>query len=165
MAGSLKSGVPTGAGQWRVAPLPTYKNGDKASAMNGGGGYAMLKQSPKQHQLVAAEFLKFMETGAGVPLSIQAGQFPATVADLKSDSFLNAKNDYFGGQEVNKVFAQSADDAVSGWQYLPYQAYANTIYGDTVGQAYTGKTTLAEGLSAWGDKLKAYGTQQGFTVK
>jgi multiple sugar transport system substrate-binding protein len=165
VAGSLKSGVPTGAGQWRVAPLPTYEEGDKASAMNGGGGYAMLKQSPKQHQLVAAEFLKFMETGAGVQLSIDAGQFPSTVADLKSPDFLEAKNDYFGGQQINKIFAQSADDIVPGWQYLPYQAYANSVFNDFVGKAYVGKTSLADGLTDWGAALKTYGTQQGFTVK
>jgi len=165
MAGSLKSGVPTGAGQWRVAPLPTYADGEKASAMNGGGGYAMLKQSPKQHQLVAAAFLKFMEAGPGVQLSIDAGQFPATVADQKSQTFLDAENPYFGGQQINKVFAQSAADALTGWQYLPYQSYANTVYSDTVGQAYLGKTTLADGLKAWGAKLSDYGKQQGFTVK
>ncbi|MFB2596685.1 ABC transporter substrate-binding protein [Herbiconiux sp. P17] len=165
MAGSLKSGVPTGAGQWRVAPLPVYEKGDKASAMNGGGGYAMLNQSSEQNQLVSAAFLKYMEAGPGVQLSIDAGQFPATVADLESDDFLNKPNDYFGGQEINKIFAQSAADVVPGWQYLPYQSYANTVFGDTAGQAYIGKTTLADGLEAWGDQLVTFGNQQGFTVK
>jgi multiple sugar transport system substrate-binding protein len=165
MAGSLKSGVPTGAGQWRVAPLPTYAAGDKASAVNGGGGYAMLKQSSTQNQLVSAAFLKFMDDGPGVALSIQAGQFPSTVADLTSPDFLNATNDYFGGQQINQVFAQSAEDVLPGWQYLPYQSYANTIFNDSVGKAYTGGSSLAEGLDAWGDALKTYGTQQGFTVK
>jgi multiple sugar transport system substrate-binding protein len=165
MAGSLKSGVPTGAGQWRVAPLPVYDAGDKASAMNGGGGYAMLNQSSEQNQLVSAAFLKYMEAGPGVQLSIDAGQFPATVADLESDDFLNKPNDYFGGQEINKIFAQSAADVVPGWQYLPYQSYANTVFGDTAGQAYIGKTTLADGLTAWGDQLVTFGNQQGFTVK
>jgi multiple sugar transport system substrate-binding protein len=164
MAGSLSSGVPTGAGQWRVAPLPTYAAGENASAMNGGGGYAMLKQSPKQHQLVAAAFLKFMETGPGVQLSIDAGQFPSTVADLKSSTFLDAKSDYFGGQQINKVFAESAENVVPGWQYLPYQAYANSVFNDSVGQAYVGKTSLADGLIEWGKALKSYGTEQGFTV-
>lgn len=165
MVGSLESGVPTGAGDWRAAPLPTYSAGDKASAVNGGGGYAMLKQSSTQHQLVSAGFLKFMDDGPGIALSIQAGQFPSTVADLTSPKFLNAKNNYFGGQEVNKVFAQSAKNVLPGWQYLPYQSYANSIFNDYVGKAYTGKGSLSDGLNAWGDALKTYGNQQGFTVK
>jgi len=165
MVGSLQSGVPAGAGQWRVAPLPTYSAGSKASAMNGGGGYAMLKQSHKQNQLVAAGFLKFMEAGPGVQLSIDAGQFPSTIADLRSAKFLDAKNPYFGGQQVNKVFAQSAANVVPGWQYLPYQSYANSVFNDSVGGSYVGKTTLSNGLTAWGDALKTYGSQQGFTVK
>ncbi|WP_245635912.1 ABC transporter substrate-binding protein [Herbiconiux solani] len=165
MAGSLKSGVPTGAGQWRVAPLPTYEAGEKASAMNGGGGYAMLNQSPEQNQLVAAAFLKYMETGPGVQLSIDAGQFPATVADLQSQAFLDKPNDYFGGQDINKVFAESAENVVPGWQYLPYQSYANSVFGDTAGQAYIGHTSLEDGLKAWGDQLVTFGNEQGFTAK
>jgi multiple sugar transport system substrate-binding protein len=165
MAGSLKSGVPSGSGQWRVAPMPTYGSGQAASAMNGGGGYAMLKQSSKQHQMVSAAFLKFMDAGPGVKLSIAAGQFPTTIADLKSEEFLNTPNSYFGGQQINKVFAQSAADAVPGWQYLPYQSYANTVFSDTAGQAYLGKTTLAKGLDEWGAKLDSYGKDQGFNVK
>ncbi|GAA0422796.1 ABC transporter substrate-binding protein [Leifsonia naganoensis] len=166
MAGSLKSSVPTGAGQWRVAPMPQYEAGKTASAMNGGGGYAMLKQSPKQRQLVAAEFLKFMETDSqAIQLSIAAGQFPATVKEQNSSEFLEAKNDYFGGQQINTIFSQSAADALKGWQYLPYQSYANSVFSDTAGQAWVGKTTLQDGLKAWGDKLVTYGKQQGFTVK
>ncbi|TFV99917.1 ABC transporter substrate-binding protein [Leifsonia flava] len=164
MAGTLASGVPTGAGQWRVAPLPTYEKGEKASAENGGGGYAVLKQSSTQKQLVAAAFIKFMDAGDGVQVMMKAGQFPSTVADLDSDAFLSAKNDFFGGQEVNKVFAQSAKDVLPGWQYLPYQAYANSVFGDTVGQAYNGSTTLSAGLLDWQSALEDYGTQQGFTV-
>jgi multiple sugar transport system substrate-binding protein len=144
--------------------MPQYEESQTASAMNGGGGYAMLKQSSKQHQLVAAEFLKFMETGPGIQLSIAAGQYPATVKEQNSSEFLDAKNDYFGGQQINKIFSQSAADAIKGWQYLPYQSYANSVFSDTAGQAWVGKTTLKEGLKAWGDKLVTYGKQQGFTV-
>ena len=51
-----------------------------------------------------------------------------------------------------------------GLEYLPYQFYANSIYGDTVGQAYQSKSDLNTGLKAWQDALVKYGNQQGFTV-
>ncbi|MFS0912243.1 ABC transporter substrate-binding protein [Microbacterium sp. 179-I 3D2 NHS] len=162
MANSLATGVKDGAGQWRVAPLPTVKKGEKASAMNGGGGFAIMKQS--KNQLAAAGFLEWMETGAGRDVWIKAGQFPSMKADLQSKEFLEMKNDYFGGQQINKIFVQSAEDVLPGWQYLPFTSYADSIFGDSVGQAYLGKTTLKKGLAEWGDSLAQYAEEQGFTV-
>ena len=52
----------------------------------------------------------------------------------------------------------------TGWQYLPFQVYANSIYGDTVGQAYTSNSSLNPALEAWQKALVEYGNQQGFTV-
>jgi multiple sugar transport system substrate-binding protein len=161
MAGSLASGVEQGAGQWRVAALPTV-DGEPASAMNGGGGFGILEQS--KHQQVAAAFLEFMETGEGRPIWIAAGQFPTMIEDLEDPEFLDAKNDYFGGQQINRVFAESAAHVNEGWQYLPYNGYAGTIFGDYVGKAYLGEETLADGLRDWGDALAEYGEAQGFTV-
>ena len=40
---------------------------------------------------------------------------------------------------------QSADEVVEGWNYLPYQVYANSIFGDTVGQSYQNGTDLNQG--------------------
>ncbi|THG33996.1 sugar ABC transporter substrate-binding protein [Glaciibacter flavus] len=161
-AGTLASGVKDGAGQWRVAPLPTVAKGDTASSMNGGGGFVIPKQSTKQ--AAAAAFLRYMETGEGRAIWIAAGQFPTMKEDLESADFLAAKNDYFGGQEINKIFAQSAADALPGWQFLPYNSYAGTIFGDYVGKAYLGEATLADALQSWGDALGEYGTEQGFSV-
>jgi len=62
------------------------------------------------------------------------------------------------------VLAAAADDVVEGWNYLPYQVYANSIFGDTVGQSYQNGTDLNEGLTAWQDALVEYGDSQGFSV-
>lgn len=162
MPGNLESGVPQASGDWRVAPLPTFEAGVPASAENGGGGDAILKQS--KNKLVAAGFLDFMNAGAGTQISLKAGGFPSTTADLESDAFLNQESDYFGGQKINQVLVQSAKDVVPGWSYLPFQVYSNSIFGDTVGQAYANKTDLNAGLSAWQKATATYGTEQGFTV-
>lgn len=162
MAGSLASGVADGAGKWRVAPLPTVEKGGTASAMNGGGGFVIPQQS--KNQAAAAAFLRYMETGEGRAIWIAAGQFPTMKEDLEKADFLDAKNEYFGGQEVNKIFAQSAADALPGWQFLPYNSYAGTIFGDYVGKAYLGEESLGDALLNWGDALAEYGTDQGFTV-
>ena len=161
MPANLESGAPAGAGQWRVAPMPTY-DGSPAAAENGGGGDAVLQQS--ENKLVAYGFLEFMNGAAGAAIHAANGGFPSTVADLEADEFLDVESEYFGGQKINEVLVQAAKDVVPGWQYLPFQTFANSVYGDTVGQAYATKGDLNDGLAAWQDASIAYGEEQGFTV-
>ena len=163
MPGNLESGVAQASGDWRVAPMPTWEKGQAASAENGGGGDAILKQS--KNKLAAAGFLQYMNEGDGTQTSIAAGGFPSTVADLNSDEFLNYESPYFGGQKINQVLVQSSKDVVKGWQYLPFQVYSNSIFNDTVGKSYANKSDLNAGLEAWQKATADYGNEQGFTVK
>lgn len=74
MPGNLESGVAQASGNWRVAPMPTWEKGQAASAENGGGGDAILKQS--KNKLAAAGFLQYMNEGDGTQTSIAKGGFP-----------------------------------------------------------------------------------------
>lgn len=162
MPGNLESSVPSAAGNWRVAPMPTY-DGTPVSAENGGGGQAVTKQS--KNPALAAAFLKWLNNDQeSIDIFAKSGGFPSTTADLQSDAFLNAKSDYFGGQQINQVLVQAASDVRKGWQYLPFQVYANSIFSDTVGQSYANKSDLNEGLMTWQDQLVSYGNEQGFSV-
>ena len=163
MPGVLESSVPDAAGDWRVAPMPTY-DGTAVSAENGGGGQAVVKQS--KNPALAAAFLRWLNNDPeSLKIFAESGGFPSTTADLNSDDFLNYESDYFGGQKINEVLVAAADSVRPGWSYLPYQVYANSIFGDTVGQAYSKGTDLNAGLKTWEEQLKTYGTDQGFTVK
>ena len=162
MPANLESGVAAGNGQWRVAQMPQWDKGGTATSENGGSSLAVPVAS--KNQQLAYEFIKYADAGAGVQTRIDGGAFPATTADLKSDAFVNKTFDYFGGQKVNEVLAQSAQDVVKGWQYLPFQVYANSVFNDTVGKAYVSGTTLQQGLKAWQDSSVTYGNQQGFSV-
>ena len=162
MGVDLESGVPAAKGQWRVAPLPEWTAGQAASSENGGSSDAILSSS--KNQLAAAGFLQFLDTGEGAQMSAATGDFPASTAILNSSSFLDVKPAYFGGQAINQVLAQASDDVLPGWSYLPFQVYANSIFPDTVGQAYTGKVSLSQGLVEWQQQSASYGTQQGFSI-
>ncbi|WP_042417906.1 ABC transporter substrate-binding protein [Streptacidiphilus anmyonensis] len=162
MPANFVSGVPGASGDWRVAPLPQWQAGQNASAENGGSSLAVMKASANQD--LAYAFLKFADAGPGVQDRIKGGAFPATTADLNSPAFLNTAFPYFGGQQANQIFAQSAKNVVKGWQYLPFQVYANSIFNDNVGKAYVSSTTLAQGLKNWQDASLRYGSQQGFTT-
>lgn len=162
MPGNLISGAPDGSGNWRVAPMPTY-DGTPASAENGGGGQAVTTQS--ENPALAAGFLWWLNNSEeSVDIFLASGGFPSTTADLTDEAFLNDAPEYFGGQKINEVLADAANNVVEGWTYLPYQVYANSIFGDTVGQSYQSGTDLNEGLVAWQDALVQYGNDQGFSV-
>ncbi|MDQ1294300.1 MAG: multiple sugar transport system substrate-binding protein [Actinomycetota bacterium] len=158
------SGAATAAsGQWRVAPMPQWTAGGTATAENGGSSLTVPAASRKA--TLAYGFLRYATADAGATTRVEQGAFPATTADLTSESFLNKSFPYFGGQQVNKVLSEAATQVVSGWSYLPFQVYANNIYKDTVGKAYTGASTLSKALVAWQDACKEYGSTQGFTLQ
>ncbi|MGW3632105.1 ABC transporter substrate-binding protein [Streptomyces sp. NPDC005122] len=162
MPANFVSGVPNASGDWRAAPMPQWAKGDKATAENGGSSLA-LPTLGKNKELAYA-FVEYANSGDGVQSRIKEGAFPATKAELQSSDFQNIKFDYFGGQEANKIFAESAANVGSDWSYLPFQQYANSIFNDTVGKAYISGTKLAEGLKSWQDASVKYGNEQGFTV-
>jgi multiple sugar transport system substrate-binding protein len=163
MPANLESGVASAKGDWRVAPLPQWKAGDNASSENGGSSLSVTQASKKK--ALAYAFTKFATVDKGVDIRVDGGAFPATTATLEDKSFLDKKPAYFGGQKINEVLADSAKNVVTGWKYLPFQVYANSVFNDTVGQAYNGKSTLEKGLKSWQDSSKKYGKDQGFTIK
>lgn len=163
MPANFASGVKNAAGDWRVAPLPQWTQGQTASAENGGSSLA-LPALGKNKELAYA-FVEYANSGAGVQTRIKNGAFPATTKDLGSQEFQNTPFPYFGGQKANKIFAESASNVSTDWKYLPYQVYANSIFNDTVGKAYVSSTKLTDGLKAWQEESVKYGNEQGFTME
>jgi len=163
MPANFVSSAPAGAGQWRAAELPQWTAGGNASAENGGSSLALLDKGANKE--LAYAFLKYANDGDGVQIRVDGGAFPATSKTLADEKWLNTEFKYFGGQKANEVFAKSAQNVVTGWSYLPFQVYANSVFNDTVGKAYVSNTTLSDGLKAWQDQSVKYGNEQGFTVK
>ncbi|QKW09831.1 sugar ABC transporter substrate-binding protein [Streptomyces sp. NA04227] len=162
MPANFASGVASASGDWRVAPLPQWTKGDKSSAENGGSSLAVPKGA--KNKALAYAFIEYATTGAGAAARVADGAFPATRADLESQEFQKKEFPYFGGQQANRIFADSARNVGTGWSYLPYQVYANSIFNDTAGKAYVSSKPLAEALKSWQDASVKYGTEQGFTV-
>jgi len=163
MPANFVSSAPSGSGKWRAAPLPQWQAGGTASAENGGSSLAIMDKGG--NKALAYGFMKYANDGDGVQVRVDNGAFPATTAQLNSPKFLDTAFPYFGGQKANEVFAESAKNVVTGWTYLPFQVYANSVFNDTVGKAYVSGTSLSDGLKAWQDQSAKYGSEQGFTVK
>jgi multiple sugar transport system substrate-binding protein len=163
MPGILMESVQAASGKWAVAPIPTY-DGKPTTAEHGGSTQSVLEQSDNPD--LAAAFVRWLNNDQdSIDVFLKSGGFPATKADLESSEFKNFSSPYFGGQKINEVLTTSATQVSSGWKYLPYQLYAETIFSGTAGQAYANNTDLNGGLRAWQDALVEYGKQQGFTVK
>ncbi|MGJ6966784.1 ABC transporter substrate-binding protein [Streptosporangium sp. G11] len=163
MPANLETGVKAGFGKWRVAPMPQWESGGKATSESGGSSLAVPEASA--NKALSYAFLKYAGVDEGVQTRLDAGAFPATTAHLASQTFQDKKFPYFGGQRVNQVLAESAGQVVGGWSYLPYQVYANRIFNDTAGKAYVSGVTLQDGLKAWQDASIKYGQEQGFSVR
>ncbi|MEU4692604.1 sugar ABC transporter substrate-binding protein [Actinoplanes sp. NPDC023714] len=163
MPANLESGVKAGSGKWKVAPMPQWESGGKATAENGGSSLTVPEKAA--NKALAYAFLKYATVDEGAQTRVDNGAFPATTKQLNDPEFLSKEFPYFGGQKVNEVLAASAGQVVPGWSYLPFQVYANNIFNDTVGKAYLGQGTLQDGLKSWQDASIKYGQEQGFTVK
>ena len=162
MPGILEGSVPAGSGQWRVAPLPSY-DGEPTTAENGGSAQSVIKQT--KNPALAAAFVRWLNSSDdSIEVFLESGGFPSTTAQLNADEFLNATPEYFGGQEINKVLLEASQNVAAGWEYLPFQVYANSVFPDTVGRSYTELTDLNAGLQAWQENLVDYGNTQGFGV-
>ncbi|RZS91121.1 carbohydrate ABC transporter substrate-binding protein (CUT1 family) [Motilibacter rhizosphaerae] len=162
MPGVLEGSVKAASGDWAVAPIPTY-DGKPVTANNGGSAESVMKQSKTPD--LAAAFLKWLNASPdSIKVFLANGGFPATKADLSSPEFVATKPAYFSGQAINEVLQGAANTVSAGWNYLPYQVYANSVFGDTVGKAYQGGGSLDDGLKAWQDAIVKYGKQQGFDV-
>ncbi|WP_420310448.1 ABC transporter substrate-binding protein [Streptomyces sp. YS-B37] len=161
--GSIASTIPQTAGKWAAAPVPQWEAGGTASAENGGSSNAVPVTSKNKAAAVAfAEWLNSDPTATKA--LADGGLFPATSALLKDPAFLNKKIAVLGDQQANQVYAASSAQVTPGWQYLPFQVYANSVFKDTAGQSISAGTDLSAGLTAWQKRIADYGNRQGFTV-
>ena len=157
MIGGMKD---YGLGKWQVATMPTW-DGKPATAENGGSSLAVTEQSA--NKAVGAALLQFAAEGEGRQI-VEANGFPSSTAAMENSEWLNATFPAYGDQKANQVGAAAAKSVVPGWQYLPFQGYANNVFGDSVGKALGAKTDLNAALTDWQKTLVDYGNSQGFSV-
>jgi multiple sugar transport system substrate-binding protein len=153
------------AGKWRAAPLPQWEEGDQVSANWGGSTDAVIAKTP--HPAAAAELARFINAEHEPALMFANRQFlfPASNAILGDSKFLGQKSDFYGGQQVNKEFAEISDTVRTDFQWSPIHEFVNSNGTETFGKALTSKQDLAQGLQAWQDAVVAYAGQQGFEVE
>jgi multiple sugar transport system substrate-binding protein len=153
------------SGLWRAAELPQWTAGAHVSGNEGGGatvGYAGTKYPAE-----VSSFLKFtvLDANAAAYLAENQFRFPVTHAEMTKPAFLNQKVSFYGGQQVNKVFAKIATGVDTSFQWPPFNDYVGSAFSDTVSKAFANKeTNLLPALRAWQSAVVSYATKQGFKV-
>jgi multiple sugar transport system substrate-binding protein len=163
---NLTGAVAKTSGKWTAQAMPQYNVSKPVSSFWGGSSDAVLKSS--KNPIVAYEFAKFLNTDpSSTILESTSSQelYPATTATLNNPKFVNQKNAFFGGQQVNKLFGQITTTVNPNFPWLPFMDFVYTNYNTTLGAAIANKGDMLAGLKAWQDQVVAYAKQQGYTVK
>jgi multiple sugar transport system substrate-binding protein len=153
------------SGDWRVAPLPQWSAGSNVSGNWGGSTTAVMKTSA--HPIAAAVFAEFLNTTHKSALQLALAPqflFPATKSIASDPAFTNAKPDFFGGQQVNKIFGEIANSVGKNYQWSPFQDQVYTEWA-VVGKAIAEKADVATALKTFQANVVAYAMDQGFTVQ
>lgn len=151
-------------GKWRAQQLPQWSEGDTISGNWGGSTLAVLKAS--KNKAAATEFARWIlqEQEPVEMFSYERFLFPTLNSMLNNPKWANTKYPFYGGQQVNKVYAEASNSVNKDWEWDPIHEYVNTegdaIKGKSVDQ---GKGATAA-LQPWQDASVKYAKQQGLTV-
>jgi len=153
------------SGKWRAAPLPQWDPAKPASGNWGGSTDAVMAAT--KNPIAAAELARFINQDATCAMTLATDQslFPALNSVLKDQTWANNTPEFYGGQAVNKVFADISQTVNVDFQWPPFLdfVYSNS-FNDTFGKALTDKGDLWAGMQAWQTAIVDYAKQQGFTV-
>lgn len=160
LSGSAKST----SGKWRAAPLPQWTAGQNLTANWGGSTLAVTKQS--KHPQQAAELAMWLmhDPEATKLYTTKQFLFPVLKSLLGSSEFKDQKFDFYGGQQVNQLFAAAADKVDVAFQWSPFQDFVYSTMNDEFGKAVGGQQSLPDALRAVQRKATEYAKSQGFTV-
>ena len=70
----------------------------------------------------------------------------------------------YGGQQVNKTYAEMANSVDKSWQWPPIQEYVATQGDDIKGKSVDQGKGATAALQPWQDSVVNYAKQQGLTV-
>ncbi|MCI8615001.1 MAG: sugar ABC transporter substrate-binding protein [Lachnospiraceae bacterium] len=164
MTANLPPRAPDASGNFRVAPMPQWNEGENYSAENGGSTLAILEASEKKE--AAFKFVEYITHGDGVRPRVDSNATVPNISILESEEFLNLEDEYYGGQQVNQVIADAAANVRTGWQFPPFFEWMRNDWTDVSMPFFTnGEGDIFEVFANWQQNSIDYGNEQGFTVE
>lgn len=153
------------SGLWGAAPLPQWDPNNPVSGNWGGSSDAVLATT--ENPIAAYELARWINNEPEPTMMFAQEQFlfPAALSVLENPEFTDQQVEFFGGQEVNGIFAEISDTVDPTFEWLPFMEFAYSSYNETVGVAFEQKGDAVGALDEWQQQLVDYATEQGFTVE
>lgn len=153
------------SGKWRAAPLPQWTAGAQEAGNWGGSTSAVVKTT--KNPIAAAKFAEFLNTDPESTMMFATEQFlfPATKTVLSNPAFTDQKPAFYGGQQVNQVFAGISDTVATDFQWPPFLDQTVNDWDETVGKSLADRTDTVAALDQWQQRITAYAKNQGFKVQ
>ena len=153
------------SGLWRAAPLPQWNEGEEVSGNWGGSSDAVLASS--KNPIAAYELAKFINNDeeSAMKLATEQFLFPPQLSVLEDPAFVDQESEFYGGQQVNKLFSEISQTVDTDFQWVPFMDYVYSTYEETMGTVIADKGDIAAALDVWQDQLVKYAEDQGFTVE
>jgi multiple sugar transport system substrate-binding protein len=152
------------SGKWRASDLPQKDASSFVTSNWGGSTLAVMKNT--KHPAEAAELAIWLTTNPEATTLYTTKQFlfPTLTSILESPEFAGQKNDFYGGQAVNEVFAKSSKAIDLGFEWSPFQDYFYQAMSDEFGASLAGNGTLADAFDRIQASVATFASDQGFTV-
>lgn len=165
---SFEQQQPSLKGKMEVTLPPSWGNStdDLKTAEIGGSLISVTSAASKEKQAAAIAFINWMSSDQdSIDLFQKTGSFFNAAKSFQEDeSMASVKNEYFGGQQVNKVFFESAAKLSSGWSVLPFNSQYATTFKDIVVPEMKKGGDLFSKFAGWQSNLKTYAEGQGFKI-
>jgi ABC-type glycerol-3-phosphate transport system substrate-binding protein len=158
----LKSQAKATAGKWKVQPMPAWKTsgtwgGEKFNTRNTStwGGTALTIPKQSANPQLTFDFLAYsLLTKEGATSVYQVmQQMPVVKSVIHDDSVTNIPDDFYGGQAVNKVFADIADNIPPKFP-SPFWNEAEQEIGKIMSPLMKGDGTYQSQLDAAAEAIK-----------
>lgn len=134
------------AGDWAIAPLPQWKEGDDRVAFQGGTALAVTKIS--KHAEAAATFAKWMNTDkSAYDIQIALGEYPASLAGQKATSSNPPPKLTANQKDYWDIATKAAQRTIPHISWGPNVSTARTAFQDAVSAAIRDHTPLRDALT------------------
>ncbi|GGY99467.1 ABC transporter substrate-binding protein [Streptomyces poonensis] len=162
-AGAQMNARPGQKGQWRIAPLPQWDDGQRpAVGTHGGSTFAVTKDS--RNPEAAMEFIAWQVSHPdALRARLSSGtssQYPAApgLVEVGREAF---DRSYYGGQDIYRLFEQEAGKIRDGWTWGPRMTATQEVMQDGFARASGGQGSIIDAVRAAEDgtmpDLKALG--------
>ena len=160
----LQQFAQSSAGKWRAALLPQWDASKPTNGNYGGSALAITQTSP--HKQEAATAIKWL-LGQKAPAKEFASRqflFPTLNSLLQDQGFLDTPFPFFGGQTVDRVFAQASTQVGTDFQWSPFNDYFIAQLGNEFGAAAGSGGSLEAVFDRLQSRVDGFANDQGFTV-